>query len=110
MSCLSYRRLNSTSRPASAPHGQSVPLPGPDRDRFKEKKHSAFRLYSQKNYRAAEVAYMECLQLLLELNGNQVKDPEYIKGVDNVNKCREKLGLKKMTIDAKDEQEEYEEW
>lgn len=104
--CFISYRSHSSSRPTSA---ASIPLPGPDRDKFKEKKHFAFRLYTQKNYREAEVAYMECLHLLLQLNGNQVTDPEYVKGVDNVNKCREKLGLKKMTIDAKDELED-EEW
>jgi hypothetical protein len=72
-------------------------------------KHSAFRLYSQKNYRAAEVAYMECLHFLLEVNGNQTNDPEYVKGVDNVNKCREKLGLKRMAIESA-ELEDCEEW
>jgi hypothetical protein len=53
---------------------------------------------------------MQCLQFLLEVNGNQTSDPEYVKGVDNVNKCREKLGLRRMTIEARDELEDCEEW
>lgn len=86
---------------------------GEKREQLKEMKHSAYRLYSQKNYREAEVLYMKCLQFLLESNGNQINDPEYVKGVDNVNKCREKLGLKRMTIgtsDYQDNEEEYEDW
>ena len=91
-------------------------LSGEKREQLKEMKYSAYRLYSQKNYREAEVLYMKCLQFILESNGNQTNDPEYIKGVDNVNKCREKLGLKRMVADlydAKDQQDDegvYEEW
>jgi hypothetical protein len=53
---------------------------------------------------------MQCLQFLLEVNGNQTGDPEYVKGVDNVNKCREKLGLRRMAIEEREELEDCEEW
>jgi len=79
-------------------------ISGGDLETLKELKMRAFRLYVRKNYQEAERLYQEALDLTLALNGNNMVDPEYVKGKENVNKCRDKMGMK--PLGASDDEED----
>jgi hypothetical protein len=84
-------------------------LPGADTNRLKELKARAFTCYARKNEKEAEVLYREVLGVILSLNNGNKADPEFVTGIKNVNKCREKIGLQ-LLDEFGEETEDIEEW
>lgn len=84
-------------------------LCGKDIESLRELKTRAFTLYARNRIEESEKIYFEILKRILELNDHNKCDPEYITGINNVNKCRQKRG-QSLLDESGEEVESIDEW